>query len=202
MFNGIVETVGTITQIQKMDECIHFTIITPKTLTDLFVGESVAVNGVCLTVTQFSENTFNVTAVPHTLRVTNLGTLEVGSLVNIESSMKVTSRMGGHYVQGHVDEVGEIIDIKTDGNAALLIKINIPVNLAKYIVNKGFIALDGMSITVIKTGPDWITITLIPHTQEVTIAKHYKKGTKINIEVDILSKYVEKLLGARACSPI
>lgn len=202
MFNGIVETVGTVTDIQKMDDCIHFLITTPKPLADLFIGESVSVNGVCLTVTRFTENTFNVTAVPETLRVTNLGALEVGSLVNLECSMKVSGRMGGHYVQGHVDGVGEILEVKTEGNAALLVKISVPATLAKYTVNKSYIALDGMSITVIQAGPDWITVTFIPHTQQVTIIKQYRKGTKINIEVDILSKYVEKLLGVHACNPI
>lgn len=195
MFNGIVETVGIIKQIQAKAACIDFTITTKEIFHDLFVGESIAVNGVCLTVTSFSENTFNVTAVPETLRISNLGDLIEGRLVNIERSMKANSRIGGHYVQGHVDGVGEVLELQTDGDAALLVTIKIPSILAKYIVNKGYIALDGMSITVIHSVDDWFTVTFIPHTQQVTIINQYCKGTKINIEVDILSKYVEKLLG-------
>lgn len=198
MFKGIVEAIGTITQIDSKDQCVHLTIQTTENWQDLMIGDSVAVNGVCLTITHLGFCIFDVTVVPETLRVTNLGLLHEGQSVNLERSIKVDSRIDGHYVQGHVDGVGEIIDLKTDGKAALLATIQVSPLLAKYIVKKGYIALDGMSITVIDIANDWFTVTFIPHTQQVTICHQYQKGKKVNIEIDILSKYVEKLLGDRA----
>lgn len=202
MFNGIVEAVAIIKHIHKThDESIDLLISNPETFDDLFVGASVAVNGVCLTVTDFSSHEFSVTAVPETMRITNLSNLTQGNKVNLERAMKVDSRMGGHYIQGHVDAVGEILEIKQDG-VALLVKIGIPPNLTKYLVKKGYVGLDGMSITIIDVAEDWFTVTFIPQTQIATIISHYQKGTKINIEVDILGKYVEKILGAHIpCNP-
>ena len=120
----------------------------------------------------------------------------MNDMVNLERSLTLSSRIGGHYVQGHVEGVGEILEITPDNSEALLVKISIPPKLAKYVIPKGYITLDGMSITVINTTPEWFTVTLIPHTQALTIVKHYKVGDLINIEVDILGKYVEKILGA------
>jgi riboflavin synthase len=191
MFTGIVETIGTIEHIATSGDCMHLTISPLMKFDDLHVGDSVAINGVCLTVTEFSATAFHATVVPETLRLTNLGELALGSHVNLERSMQANARIGGHYVQGHVDGVGEIIDLQTDGETAWIVKIRIPTPLEKYI------GLDGMSITVIETNPTWFTVTLIPHTQDVTIVKHYKIGSKINIEVDMVGKYVEKLLSAR-----
>lgn len=197
MFGGIVETIGCILQIKVNDGCKHFTIFSGKFYKNFVVGESIAVNGVCLTVTEFSEESFDVTAVPETLRLTNLDQLKIGTKVNLERAMMLSSRLGGHYVQGHVDAVGEVMNLNFDNSNAMLIKIRIPNSLSKYAVNKGYIALDGMSITIIEAKEDWILVTLIPHTQAVTIAKYYGNGTKINIEVDLMGKYIEKLLEAK-----
>lgn len=201
MFTGIVEAVGKILHLQEENACLHFSIALPDQY-DLKIGESIAVNGVCLTVTSFSENSFQVTVVPETLRVTNLALLRVGDSVNVERSMLASTRLGGHYVQGHVDAIGEILEISPEGKSALLVKIGLPSQLTKYIVKKGYIAIDGMSLTVIDVGNEWFTLTLIPHTQEVTVANQYHKNKKVNIEVDILSKYIEKLMGRQyECNP-
>jgi len=196
MFSGIVESIGTIIHLDMQNGCQHFKIHSPQPLENILVGESIAINGVCLTVTEFDGDTFNVTAVPETLRVTNLGHLKLNDLVNLERSLQMGARIGGHYVQGHVDCVGTIIEMEKDNSDALLVKIAVKESIAKYIVAKGYITLDGMSITVIATAADWFTVTFIPHTQAVTITKNYKIGTSINIEVDIMGKYVEKSLGA------
>lgn len=202
MFNGIVEAIGTINKIKNTHGSVDFSISNPNDFDDLFIGASVAVNGVCLTVTCFSEQEFEVTAVPETLRVTNLSRLQQGDKVNLERAMKADSRMGGHYVQGHIDTVGEVLAIESEGNA-LLVKIGVIPKITKYLVKKGYVGLDGMSITVIDVDQDWFTVTFIPQTQMATIIGHYRVGTKINIEVDILGKYVEKILGAHIpCNPI
>lgn len=202
MFNGIVETVATIKDIQSMQGSVGFVIATPNFFNDLFVGASVAVNGVCLTVTRFSTHDFAVTAVAETLRVTNLTHLQIGDSVNLERAIRVDSRIGGHYVQGHVDAVGEVAHIQTEG-VALLVTIQVPPAITRYLVKKGYVGLDGMSITVIDVGADWFTVTFIPQTKDTTIVHQYQPGSKINIEIDILSKYVEKLLGAHiSCNPI
>lgn len=193
MFNGIVETVGIVQNIQLKNDCKLFTFSSTKQFEDLNIDDSISVNGVCLTVTHISKNQFQATAVPETLRITNLKNLTEGSLVNLERSMHLQARISGHSMQGHVDDVGHILDIQNEGDA-LLVKISLPSALSKYIVNKGYITLDGMSITVIQEEKDWFTVTLIPHTQKITIASQYKIGTAVNIEVDILGKYIEKML--------
>jgi riboflavin synthase len=194
MFSGIVESIGVINCLEVSHDCIYMT-MTPKILfDDISIGDSISVNGVCLTVTSLNQCSFDVTAVPETLRVTNLRDLSVGSLVNLERSLPAGGRIGGHYVQGHVDGLGVISDIQSEGRNVLLVKISVDRSLAKYMVNKGYVAIDGMSITIIQSAPDWFSVTLIPHTQSVSIVKDYKVGTKVNIEVDIMGKYIEKLL--------
>ena len=197
MFSGIVETVGVINDLKLIRDCLKINISPYKIFNDLNIGDSVSVNGVCLTITNIIHDTFDMTIVPETMRLTNLGLLTVGSLVNLERSIQVGDRISGHYVQGHIDATGEIIDKHKDGEEALILKINFPYEFGKYIVKKGYIALDGMSITTIDVTEKWFTVTLIPHTQQVSIANQYSIGTKLNIEVDILGKYVEKLLGVQ-----
>lgn len=199
MFNGIVETIGTVEDVQVENDCKHFILSSVKFFDDLKVDDSICVNGVCLTITQIENNKIHVTAVPETLRLTNLDFLIKGSQVNLERAMHVNSRISGHSMQGHVDGMGEILDIQNEGDA-LLVKISIPSQLTQYIVNKGYITLDGMSITVIRAEKSWFTVTFIPHTQKITLVQSYSVGTQINIEVDILAKYVERIVGAyQAC---
>ena len=195
MFSGIVETTGLIELADRTSDCMHFSIAPDLACDDLKIGDSVAVNGVCLTVTEFTNEMFRVTAVAETLRLTNLGNLSLDSVVNLERSLKFDGRIGGHYVQGHVDYTGEILDLQHDGESSLLVKISVNPEMAKYIVNKGYITIDGMSITVIEATNQWFTAMFIPHTQELTIVKYYKKGTLLNIEVDIWGKYAEKRTG-------
>lgn len=195
MFNGLVETIGTVNAILPSADCIELLIAPHDTFYDLHIGDSIAVNGICLTITSFDAASFTVVVVPETLRKTNLYNLAIGQQVNLERALKVGDRVGGHYVQGHIDFAGEIQSIDTDGASALLVKIGNPLEYAKYIVNKGYIALDGMSITVIESTPSYFLVTFIPHTQQSTIIHQYKVGTKINVEVDMMGKYVEKLIG-------
>ncbi len=195
MFNGIVESVGLVQAITIENECKHFTIVPRQPLNDLQINDSIAVNGVCLTITDMGENQLHLTLVPETLRLTNLNLLNSNSIVNLERAIQFNSRMSGHYVQGHVDGIGEIISLENEGEAKLC-TIRVPRKLMRYIVNKGYITLDGMSITVISASTDCFTVTFIPHTQHITIVNSYHVGTLINIEVDILGKYVEKIMGA------
>jgi len=195
MFNGIVETISQVLAITLSNDCHHFIIELPSDFNDLKMGDSISINGVCLTITKLAAQTFHVTAVPETLRLTNLKHLKVNDTVNLERSLSMHGRIGGHLMQGHVDGVGHIQELTHDGNA-WLVKIGTSSDLTKYMVAKGFVTLDGMSITLISVHTDWFTVTLIPHTQEATIAHHYRVGTEINIEVDMMGKYIEKLLGA------
>lgn len=196
MFSGIVEIVGVVLSTLRKDGCIDYTIAPLHPFYDVAIGESIAINGVCLTVTSFTEEQFCVTAVPETLRLTNLSIISKGDLINLERSILANSRIGGHFVQGHVDGVGQVLDIKQDNSKAIIVKISIPEYLTNYIIRKGYITLDGMSITVIDTGDDWFTVTFIPHTQFSTIVQNYHTGSIVNIEVDMMGKYVEKILGA------
>ena len=185
MFSGIVETMGTINFISLTQDCLQLNILPQINFDDLNVGGSVSVNGVCLTVTKLSDKAFYATVVPETMRLTNLSQLVIGSRVNLERSIKSNDRIGGHYVQGHIDCIGEILDLQSDGEGALLMKVSVFSKLAKYIVSKGYVALDGMSMTVIEAASKWFTVTLIPHTQQFTIANFYQIGNQLNIEVDI-----------------
>ncbi len=193
MFSGIVECIGFITAIILNDGCKQFTIQPEIPFDDLNIGDSVCVNGICLTVTHFTNTDFNVTVVPETLRVTNLDNLVINDPVNLERSLKLGQRLGGHYVQGHVDGVGEILSITPDHSSALLVKISLPKKLTNYLVNKGYITIDGMSITIIEAAEEWFTVTFIPHTQAVTVTNQYRVGHTVNLEADIVGKYIEKI---------
>src|SRR3990167_4978899 len=167
MFSGIVEAMGVILSAIPENGCIHFKIAPLRSFYELLIGESIAVNGVCLTVTAIAEDHFSVTAVPETLRLTNLAKLCKGDLINLERSLLPSTRIGGHFVQGHVDGIGQILDLKQDNSHALVVKISIPDYLSQYVIRKGFITIDGISITVIDVDDTWFTVTFIPHTQAV-----------------------------------
>ena len=192
MFTGIVETIGTVQDIQTHHELKRLQIFAPAIMQDVHVNDSIAVNGVCLTVIACDAQSFTVQVVPETLRKTNLGLLQLNFLVNLERSLLPTSRLGGHFVQGHIDDTAKILSMKSEGDA-WLVQFSLPKSLCKYVVNKGFVAIDGMSLTVIEAHADEFTVTLIPHTQQITIAGNYREGTVVNIEVDILAKYIERV---------
>lgn len=194
MFGGIVEGTGVVVANLTKGECIELVIQPNHVFDDVAIGDSVSVNGVCLTLTSIRDQHFSVDVVPETLKKTNLSSLMMGDIVNLERSLKLQSRIGGHYVQGHVDFTAEILSVTQDGDDALLVEISYPKNFGNYLVNKGYVTLDGMSITLIEVKERSFTVTFIPHTQQVTIVKRYQPGTKVNVEVDILGKYVEKML--------
>lgn len=197
MFTGLVEEIGTISAVRQSEESFDLTVKADTVLEGLRLGDSIAVNGVCLSATLFDRETFTVGLAPETLARTNLGDLAVGSPVNLERSLTPTSRMGGHFVQGHIDGVG-VIDAFRPDKDALWLTVKTDPAIMRYIVKKGFIAIDGVSLTVVDTGPDWFNVTLIAHTQPIVILPRKKIGDAVNLEVDILAKYVERQLASRA----
>lgn len=195
MFNGIVEAIGAIKKIKHRNDCLELTIQTPAIFADLKEGDSIAVNGVCLTIFNVLKKKFSVMVVPETLRLTNLAGVRQNDEVNIERALPVNARLSGHFVQGHVDGKALITDIKEDGEEALLVTFTAPKSLLHYIVKKGYIAIDGMSLTVVTVTKKNFLVTFIPYTKEHTIVKNYAVNTIVNLEVDILAKYIEKLIG-------
>jgi len=193
MFTGIVEEIGTIQNVVRGAASIVLTIEAAKVLTDVHLGDSIAVNGVCLTVVGFTRDSFSADVMPETMRRTNLAYLQSGSAVNLERALRLEARLGGHIVNGHVDAVSEILSLTKDDNA-VLVKISAPAEITKYIVAKGSVALDGVSLTVVESQNTWFSVSLIPHTAQNTTLLTKKTGDFINIETDVVGKYVERLL--------
>lgn len=191
MFTGLISDIGIISNIYTNQEGKIFTIHAKKTTQELALGDSVAINGTCLTVIDIKEDQCMLQAVHITLQKTNLGKLSIGSSVNLELALKATDRLGGHFVQGHVNGIGAINQIISIGNN-YEISIMIPANLQHYMVNEGSIALDGISLTVAKTIEQGIVVSIIPHTWQATTLHTKKIGDLLNIEVDIIAKYVEQ----------
>lgn len=196
MFSGIVEELGTIAARDERPGGVTLTIRARNVLEQTQIGDSIAVNGACLTVVRFDDATFDVDMAPETLRKTSLNQCYANDDVNLERSLTANGRVGGHFVQGHVDSTAEVVGMDPDGEGVLA-TFRPPAELMRYIVPKGYVAIDGTSLTVVDTGPDWFTISFIPHTREVTTVKYYEPGRLVNLEVDILGKYVEKLLASR-----
>jgi riboflavin synthase len=193
MFTGIVEEQGQILVAETdSDRDNTLTIQAQTALTGTIIGDSISVAGVCLTVTHLTDTTFTVGLSPETLRRTNLGVRKVGDFVNLERALTYGGRMGGHYVQGHVDGVAHISGIRAEGES-LFITITPPAELLKYIVMKGYIAVDGVSLTVAALDDTSFGIAMIAHTQTVVTMGSQAVGTPVNIEVDIMAKYVERL---------
>ncbi|WIH87290.1 riboflavin synthase [Brachyspira pilosicoli] len=189
MFTGIVEEIGTVKSVQSK----VITIEASKIFDDLHLGDSVAVNGTCLTVSSFDNKIFNADVTQETLNRTNLGSLKNGSKVNLERAMTLSGRFGGHIVSGHIDGVGSIKSMKKDDNAIIL-TIEVSKHLMKYIVEKGSVAVDGISLTVASLTDNSFSIAVIPHTLKETVLYYKKEGDKVNIENDVIGKYVERLL--------
>ncbi|HEU4322537.1 MAG TPA: riboflavin synthase [Roseiflexaceae bacterium] len=197
MFTGIVEEIGRVLAAdQGHDRDNTLTIGSRIAREGARLGDSIAVNGVCLTVTALADDSFTVGTSPETLRRTNLGRLRPGDPVNLERSLPAGGRMGGHYVQGHVDDVGVITAIHPDGEARL-VTFQVPLRLMPYIVQKGYVAVDGVSLTVASRDEDSFTVSLIAHTQSAVILGQQAPGAPVNLEVDIIAKYVESLLRGR-----
>ena len=195
MFTGLIAELGTITAIDKGESSAVFTIAAPVLISQIALGDSVAVNGVCLTATSIAGDTFTADVMVQTLAVTSLSQLTVGSAVNLELAALLNTRMGGHMVQGHVDGVATVVGL-TPGEKWAQFEITVPEKLAKYIVNQGSICLDGVSLTVgeINDSNNVVTVWLIPETLERTNLSSKQAGDLINVEVDVLAKYVERLL--------
>ena len=195
MFTGLIGELGSITAIEKSESSAVFTINAPKLIAEIAVGDSVAVNGVCLTATAISGTTFTADVMIQTLSLTSLGQLSVASTINLELAAQLNSRLGGHMVQGHVDGVAKVVGL-TPGDKWAQFDITVPSHLSKYIVNQGSICLDGVSLTVgsIDDSNNVVTVWLIPETLENTNLSTKSAGDLVNVEVDVLAKYVERLL--------
>ena len=193
MFTGIVEEIGKVQNIKKNVKSFVLTIEGNKIFEDINIGDSISVNGVCLTVTTFTNNAFTADVMYETMSRSSLGQLKNGSHVNLERAMTANGRFGGHIVSGHIDGTGKIIKIEKDDNA-IWYTIAVKDNLMKYIVEKGSIAIDGISLTIAKVTVDNFSVSIIPHTVQETILSHRSVGDIVNIENDVIGKYVEKLI--------
>lgn len=196
MFTGIIEEKGTIQQIKQTGDAIVMTIDAQKVLTDVNLGDSIAVNGVCLTVTSYDSRSFTVDLMPETVRNTSLRDLTKGSKVNLERAMAASGRFGGHFVSGHVDGTGTIKSKRREHNAVYY-EIEVPFILRKYMILKGSVAVDGTSLTIFGLTDNSFTISIIPHTIEETIIGSKVVGDIVNVECDMLAKYMEELLANR-----
>ncbi|MBC8127375.1 MAG: riboflavin synthase [Gloeobacteraceae cyanobacterium ES-bin-144] len=195
MFTGLVETVGSVISLESKGEQAHLTLNLPFA-TELKLGDSVAVNGCCLTVAEFSATGASFDLLASTLRVTSLGDLSTGSCVNLERAMQVGDRFGGHFVQGHVDAKGLITRLENRGQDHI-VGVSLPPEIFKFCVDKGSIAIDGISLTIAELTSDTATFWITPHTWENTHLHAACIGQAVNLEVDMLAKYVEKLVSAR-----
>lgn len=193
MFTGIVEELGEIREIHREADSITLTIRATTVLDDVHHGDSIAVNGVCLTVVEFDNDFFTADLMQETLDRSSLGQVEVGSKVNLERATAVGQRLGGHIVQGHIDGTAEVIS-RTPGERWEVVRISLPKQLSKYVVEKGSIAVDGTSLTVSAVGERFFEVSLIPTTLTDSVIGSTAVGTKVNLEVDVLAKYVEKML--------
>ncbi|MFD7917234.1 riboflavin synthase [Streptomyces sp. NPDC059752] len=195
MFTGIVEELGEVTAVEQLEEASRFRLRGPLVTEGAKHGDSIAVNGVCLTVVETADGEFTADVMQETLNRSSLGALTQGSRVNLERPMALGGRLGGHLVQGHVDGTGEIIS-RTPSEHWEIVKVALPKNLSRYVVEKGSITVDGVSLTVVEAAADWFTISLIPTTLALTTLGIKQSGDPVNLEVDVLAKYVERLLAA------
>ncbi|MGN0613465.1 MAG: riboflavin synthase [Porcipelethomonas sp.] len=196
MFTGIIEEIGTVAAVKKTASEAKITIKAEKIFSNLKPGDSVAVNGVCLTASSISGSTFTADVMNETFSRSSLAAAKPGSHVNLERAMTADGRFGGHIVAGHVDGTGTITDIQNDGNA-IWYTINTESRIMKYIIEKGSAAVDGISLTVAKVAGDSFSVSVIPHTAKETILSEKNTGDIVNLENDVIGKYVEKLLGFR-----
>ncbi len=192
MFTGLVQGIGSVAEIERSDDGARVTIATPL-VAELATGDSIAINGVCLTAVELDGESFAADAMNETLARTSLGDLAPGSQVNLELPLRATDRLGGHVVQGHVDGLGSILDATDDGFARR-IRIGAPADVLRYVVEKGSIAVDGVSLTVTEVDDRSFTVSLIPETLQRTNLGAVDTGRRVNLEVDVLAKYVEKLM--------
>ena len=202
MFTGIIQAIGTLRDIQPKGGDLRLTLATGKLdMSDVALGDSIAVNGVCLTAVLFDQQSFSADVSRETLSLTSLGNLARGSKVNLEKALTLQTRLGGHLVSGHVDGLGEVIN-RHDDARSVRFSIHAPDHLAKYIAMKGSICIDGTSLTVNKVDGSTFELNIVPHTLQETIMADYRSGTRVNLEVDVIARYLERLLlGEQAAQP-
>lgn len=200
MFTGIVEELGRVVSLDTKSTGARLTIACSAILQDAGIGASIAVNGACVTAVELAQNHFSADLAPETLKRTNLSGLKPGSPVNLERPLRAQSRLDGHFVLGHVDGVAEIVSLEPLGGGNWWLRLDVPQHLTRYIVQKGSAAVDGISLTVAGIDQNLVSFTIIPHTYEHTTLSAYRAGSRVNIEVDILAKHLEKLISRDATS--
>jgi riboflavin synthase len=194
MFTGIVEELGRVLSLDREETGARLTVSCTGVIRDATLGASIAVNGTCLTAVRLGSDYFSADLAPETLKRTNLGELQPSAPVNLERPLRANSRLDGHFVLGHVDSTAEIVALDSLGDDNWWLRIRVPNHLTRYIVSKGSLAVDGISLTVAEVEGDLISFTVIPHTYEHTTLHAYRAGSLVNIEVDILAKHLEKLI--------
>ncbi|MFJ4850266.1 MULTISPECIES: riboflavin synthase [unclassified Streptomyces] len=200
MFTGIVEELGDVVAVEDLGDASRFRLRGPLVTEGAKHGDSIAVNGVCLTVVETGEGEFTADVMAETLKRSSLGALRAGGKVNLERPMALGGRLGGHLVQGHVDGTGAIVE-RVPAEHWEIVRISLPQELSRYVVEKGSITVDGISLTVVEAGPDSFTVSLIPTTLGLTTLGFKQPGDPVNLEVDVIAKYVERLYGDRATTP-
>ena len=198
MFTGIIEELGTVEGIEPRGTGTRLTIQCASVLEDMVAGSSIAVNGVCLTAASLRPRSFAADVSPETTRLSNLAGLHPGAKVNLERPLQASGRLGGHIVQGHVDATGEFVSLEALGDANWWLTVRFPAELNPYLVLKGSIAIDGISLTIAGLEGDLLSATIIPHTYENTTLHIYQPGARLNLECDIIAKYVARLVGRSA----
>ncbi|MBP2664077.1 MAG: ribE [Firmicutes bacterium] len=194
MFTGLVEELGKVKQIVRGTKSVRLSVFGSKIVDGVKLGDSIAVNGTCLTVVDFSRDWFTADVMPETVDRTALAALKAGDTVNLERTLRVGDRLGGHIVSGHIDGIGTILTKEQNDNA-IIVRIGAGPEVMRYIIKKGSVAIDGTSLTIIDFGADWFTVSLIPHTAARTTVGLKIVGEPVNLEADMIGKYVEKLLG-------
>ena len=200
MFTGLIEELGTMKKIIHKGNTLVLVIAAEKIMTDLHVGDSIAVNGVCLTVTKFTKDYFEADVMPETFKHTSLVSLKEGSKVNLERAMAANGRFGGHFVTGHIDGTGSI-QKRTHVENAILIEIEIPEEFSQFVLERGSIAIDGTSLTIFKTTPNSVTVSLIPHTAKEAVLGLKREGEIVNLEFDVMAKYFYSFMQKREATP-
>lgn len=196
MFTGIIEELGRVTAIEEQPDAIRLTMAGPLVTEDIKRGDSIACSGVCLTAIEIADGSFTADVMKETLRLTSLDGVKVGDPINLERAMTMQTRFGGHHVQGHVDGVGYFLSREASENWDW-VRVQVPKELMKYVVLKGSITLDGISLTVNEVGDDFVGLSLIPETLRLTTLGYKSAGDKINVEVDVMAKHIERLIEMR-----
>ena len=192
MFTGLVEELGKVRSLSRGAHSIRLTIAAEKVLHDVKMGDSIAVDGACLTVVDFTTGTFTVDVMPETFDRTTLSLRKSGDTVNLERTLRVGDRLGGHIVSGHVDSIADLVSVTPRDNANIL-RVQVPRQLAPFMIPQGSVAVDGVSLTIVDCGADWFEVSLIPHTWDVTILSGKRAGDKVNVETDVLGKYIYRM---------